>query len=110
MRNRVDEMPVVDMADVKFSGHAIQRALDMGVEGSEITDALTKAEHAYWSRSHNAWCSRFGRVAVGFREDNDAPGRWIVLTVLWATENDWEKDARRAPLSGGRVVKRGWES
>lgn len=108
MKNYVDELPRVDMKDVTFSKHALQRALDMGVEGHDITAALTKPEYGYWSRKHSGWCATSGRVSVAFRADVEDEGRWVVLTTLWATEEAWEDDAAKAPLPDGRELKRGW--
>lgn len=97
------------MASLRISKHAVERALDMGIEGDEIVGTITKPEYGYWSNKHQAWCAKRGRVAIGFRAEDHDPNSWVLLTVLWATEDAWEQDAAVAPLSTGRSLKKGWE-
>lgn len=82
--------------------HAIERALDMNVEGDEIREAFENPERIYWSPRHDSWNYQRGRVCLGVKE---AEGQHLILTVLWATDEAWVEDADLAPIAPGRELR-----
>lgn len=82
--------------------HAIDRALDMAIEGEEIREAFIHPERIYWLPRHEAWTYQRGRIALGVREEGKTH---LVLTILWATDEAWVEDAVKAPLMEGRELR-----
>lgn len=76
------------MPDFILSKHAMERALDMCLDGEEIRDTFYRprsvlpAPHGreYWSR---------GRLTLIVAFDGPVP---TVVTVLWARASDWAAD------------------
>lgn len=106
-KNYVREAPRIAMADVVPSKHALDRALDMAVEGYEIRAAVENPRSAYISQKHEAWAFSRGRITVDLRPHSDFPGKWSLITVLWSSVERWVEDASVAPLPQGRRVPRG---
>lgn len=80
----------------RMSPHAIDRALEMGVTGEEIRACYDKPDESYWSQTHEKWCYKRGRIALGI-----TPDRNTIATVLWRTQRDWRADyARGGDLTG----------
>lgn len=104
-KNYLDQCPRPELTDLIFTRHAIDRMLDMAVEGEEVRKVFTAPRFGYWSRKHEAWVLESGRLTVGYREAADHPGKWAVLTVLWRTDAEWARDAAIAPLPKGRYVR-----
>lgn len=86
----------------EMSPHAVERALDMGLEGHEIREAMESADQIYWSQKYEAWTYQKGRVALGVVEKGLT---YVVTTVLWARDSDWAADAAIAPLPTGRELR-----
>lgn len=100
--NYVKKAPKLSLGDVLFTQHALDRALDMAVDGFELRTVIESPDFAYVSRKHEAWVFEAGRVAVGLRPSRENPDVWAVLTVLWSTAEAWELDASMGPLPHGR--------
>lgn len=80
----------------RMSKHALERALEMSVDGDEIRRAYETPECIYWSTGKNAWAYTRGRITLGVCED-----RSVVTTVIWSSVEDWEADcARGGDLTG----------
>ena len=81
-------------ADIPFtlSQHAIERALEMSVEGDEIADAMRNPEWSYYSYKHSKWCLTAGRISIGVTVRH---GEARIVTVLWATKQGWLDDYAR---------------
>ncbi|GAA2577870.1 hypothetical protein [Microbacterium binotii] len=104
--NYVAQAPKLTPQNLTISPHAVERWAEMaGVTEQEVVAALYRPRHAYFSRRHQAWCLKAGRIAVGVAASADAPGRWVVKTVLWATDAQWQEDARTAPPPAGRDLR-----
>lgn len=71
-----------------MSQHAVTRALDMAVEGSEIADAYFRPRDVGRAGAMKEYRTR-GRVSIVVAFDRDVP---VVTTVLWATANGWVAD------------------
>lgn len=87
---------------LEMTKHAIDRALDMAIEGEEIREAFIHPERIYWLPRHEAWTYQRGRIALGVREEGKTH---LVLTILWATDEAWVEDAVKAPLMEGRELR-----
>jgi hypothetical protein len=81
-------------ADIPFtlSPHAIERALEMSVEGDEITDAMRHPEWSYLNYKYNNWCLTAGRITVCV---NVRDGQARIVSVLWSTKDGWLADYAR---------------
>ena len=77
--------------------HAIQRALDMGVDGDEIAQAVNHPQSV--RESDGRELRTHGRVTVVF-----APGPRLVVSVLWRYQSTRRTDVRRA-ADYGRTAK-----
>jgi hypothetical protein len=79
-----------------MSKHALERALEMGVEGDEIRSAFEQPEETIWSQKYKSWWLIRGRITLSVSED-----RACVITVLWCTEHAWRLDyARGGDITG----------
>lgn len=85
-----------------MSRHAIDRALDMNIDGAEIREAYERPDHIYWSAPYGAWNYQRGRICLCLKE---TPDGLLVTTVLWSTAEAWAADAVVAPLGGGRELR-----
>jgi hypothetical protein len=83
----------------RMSRHAVDRALDMALEGDEIRDAFEKPRRTYYSRETDSTWNTRGRITVCWRQSTTdlLP---IITTVVWATPNAWTDDDQYAPISG----------
>lgn len=81
-----------------MSAHAIDRALEMGVDGVEIRAAYDHPTDITWSVKYGAYCYIRGRITLAVTED-----RTRVMTVLWSSEHGWRADYAR----GGDLAGRG---
>ena len=80
-----------------LSNHAIERALDMNVEGAEIRDAFEKPRKVYLEPNTGATWRTRGRVSLCCRETDDTI---LITTIVWATANAWANDSQHVPLAG----------
>jgi len=83
----------------RMTRHAIERALDMSVEGDEIRDAFDKPRRTYYSHETNSHWNTRGRVTVCWRQLDTDPLP-VITTVVWATANAWTNDNVYAPIRG----------
>ncbi|MDO5533203.1 MAG: hypothetical protein Q4F65_00940 [Propionibacteriaceae bacterium] len=70
--------------------HALERALDMGVDGNEIRRAVTAPQDVRDGR-HGCELRTAGRIVVVFN-----PAAGLVVTVMWRYEKQRRTDAQRA--------------
>ena len=82
--------PVLSPDCVTFSSHAVDRMLDMNVEGLEIQSALFDPAIVHFSVKHGSWNFVSGRVCCGVHVEGK--GLATVLTVLWRNREDWKRD------------------
>lgn len=96
------------MTEIRFTKHALERALEMGVEGEELRDCLLKPEEVFWTHKYQMHNYRRGRVTCGV---DSSSGVLVVITVLWTTAHDWRADAARGGdlAASGREVRSGVE-
>lgn len=79
-----------------MSKHALERALEMNVDGAEIRTCYDRPTDVIWSRKYSCWWYIRGRITLSISED-----RACVITVLWSNEHDWRADyARGGDLTG----------
>jgi hypothetical protein len=86
------------MAEFIVSGHALERALDMRIEGHEISAAMMRPRDTYWSNSANSEWRTHGRVTACVRYCDD--GTPIVTTFMWAKPSGWAADAEYGTYNG----------
>ena len=81
-----------------MSKHALQRALDMALDPSEIRDAVLRPRSSFWAdRTQSEWRTR-GRVTACVRVDPG--GVLVVTTFLWARASDWAADGEHGAYEG----------
>lgn len=81
-----------------MTNHALERALEMKLDGAEIRAAVMSPEESHWSEKHDAECRTAGRVTAPCRiGGQDGP---VVLTLLWATRELWEQAYLENPAPG----------
>lgn len=90
------------MTAFKMSHHAIERALEMNLDGEDIRNTYEDPEQIYWSVKYEAWNYLRGSLCLAVKEDT---GGDVVVTVLWATPEAWAADAALAPLGPGRELR-----
>jgi hypothetical protein len=84
-----------------FSHHALQRALDMQVDGDTLRKVLTRPHYIIKCRD-NARYDYFSRGDVTCMVDSLSG---LVITVLWRTEKAWRKDLKNKPAYAGRSYR-----
>lgn len=82
--------------DFIMSKHAIDRALDMAVDGQEIRDAFERPRDKYFSARTQSWWLTRGRVTLAV-STAEPP---VVTTILPATAAAWAADQEFEPLEG----------
>ena len=92
----------MDIGKFVMSQHAIQRALDMGIDGDAIRNCLLRPEdvrpqYSYQGRD----CYDWGVITCVV----DRPSNTVV-TVLWRTPELWEQDISKAGEYAGRKLRR----
>src|SRR5690606_39565133 len=68
--SRASPPPVLSPDCVTFSSHAVDRMLDMNVEGLEIQSALFDPAIVHFSVKHSSWNFISGRVCCGVYVDS----------------------------------------
>lgn len=90
------DSPTITPDRLRLSKHAGERFELMsgqeGLEPSELRDAVTYPEQVLWSPVHDSWMWVRGRVIVAICIGDDAT--CIIRTILWATEDLWERNPR----------------
>ncbi len=77
-----------------MSKHALDRAVDMAVEGHEIRAAMLRPRHVHQLPGYTAYYTH-GRITLVVATDN-----WVVKTILWATANAWIEDRQYGEYDG----------
>ena len=92
----------MDIGKYQLSQHAIQRALDMGVDGYMIRQSLLHPENVRPQYNYQGRdCFDWGVIScVVDRASN------VVVTVLWRTAELWEQDISNAGEYAGRKLRR----
>lgn len=85
------------MPDFVMSTHALQRAVDMAVEGPEIRECFDNPRDQHWSQKHGGWVLTRGRIALAVKECDPLP---VVTTVLWSTPAGYAADLEHGVLEG----------
>lgn len=97
-------MPVFEVDGQAFAlaRHAIQRALDMGIDGGLIRRALE-------SPAKIAYSKRFGTYLYDYKDITVAVARTPtvnhITTILWRNDKKWRKDLSRGSY-GGRTLRK----
>lgn len=77
----------MDISDFKLSRHAIDRALDMGIDAAMIRECLTNPTATQPSRKYPGTTNyRRGQITCGVSEENR------VVTIVWSRQRGWRKD------------------
>lgn len=84
-------------AQFTLSKHAIERALEMGVDGDEIRDAYDNPDEIFWSNKYQMYGYTRGRITLSISEE-----RSCIVTILWASEHAWRADYARGGELGNR--------
>lgn len=69
-----------------MSNHALERAVDMAVEGDEIRDCMERPRQVHPAGADADYYTR-GRITLVVSRSAG-----VVKTVLWARASDWVKD------------------
>lgn len=94
-------MSVLADGKVSFSGHALNRILEMTLEPEEVVNCLESPDDVRESAAHpGSWNYRHGRVTLGVNRYGDC---LRVVTAVWSTQEDWVEDLARA--GSDRVLK-----
>jgi len=90
----------------EMTRHAIDRVLDMGIDGCLIRKALESPANVGYSK-------RFGTFLYDYKDITVAVARYPtvsqITTVLWRNDKKWRKDLRRGDY-GGRTLARSLQS
>lgn len=94
----------IDGISVMITDHALTRMTEMGVTPEEFKNLLSDPEETYTSQKYpDAKCHRRDKFAMALKLENQC---LIVITMLYATLEDW-CDAAREGLLGDRKLKMG---
>lgn len=89
----------MQIEEFRLTKHAIDRALDMGIDGEAIRQCLIHPEWVSNSRKyHGRKNYRFGDVVCTVAKDKS------VVTVQWATHEAWRDDMAYGEY-GGRSLR-----
>jgi len=83
-----------------LSPHAVDRILDMALLPEELVAACERPERHWISPKYKVRNQSAGRVTVALAPAQN--GRRTVITVLWSTQEDWEKDYVHGSTLPGR--------
>lgn len=79
---------------VDMTRHAIDRALDMGIEGQEIRHCILHPERVYASKRYPDTTNYLaGRVVVAIRDQ-------CAVTVGWSSNVLWDEDLSKGEYAG----------
>lgn len=87
----------------RFSRHALERALDMDVPGSELRSCLEKPWMVRDSKRGDGRTLYFGERITCVVSDNGQ-----VVTVVWRTADGWEADITAGQYEGRRFKQEEW--
>lgn len=92
----------MDISAFKLSRHAIDRALDMGIDAGMIRECLTNPTVVVQSTAHPGFTNyRRGKITCGVANDD-----MTVCTVLWTHPSDWKRDLKKGAYADGRECRR----
>lgn len=89
--------------DFRFSRHALERALDMDVPGSELRACLENPWMVRPSTRGDGRTSYFGKRITCVVSDTKK-----VVTVVWRTADGWETDITAGEYAGRRFNQEEW--
>lgn len=82
----------------RITKHALERALDMQIEGHEICAALDHPDEIAESIKYpGSKHYKLGNIALSISFDKDIP---TICTIVWANREAWQADLLRAPCEG----------
>lgn len=84
---------------MRLTKHAIERALDMAVPGSEIRDCYQQPTEKKWNPKYGCSTYSRGRLALSVRFDEDTQED-VIVTILWANQEAWEADYKYGSVEG----------
>jgi hypothetical protein len=81
----------------------------MTVEGAEIREAFENPESIYWSPKYGNTVMVRGRIALCV--DHNAYGVSTVVTIIWATPDEYANDMQHGEYAGRTVQDlSGWRA
>lgn len=86
------------IGEFKLTKHAVERALDMGVDPEEIRQCLLNPETVASSHHHRGENYRRGRIACAVRNNH-------VITIVWSSPEQWQRDIESAGEYDGRQYR-----
>ena len=106
-------MQVFEVSGLEFemTRHAIERALDMDVDGALIRTALEKPANVGYSRCFGTYLYDYKDITVvvakGVTRFLGGAERPInrITTILWRNDKKWRKDLRRGDYGGRTLAK-----
>lgn len=93
------------MSAFEMTKHAIDRALDMALEGAEIRETVTRPRDSYWSDRTQSWHRTRGRLTACVVVAAD--GVETVRTFLWSKPSGWVADAELGEYGGRSMGSNG---
>lgn len=95
----------IEGVPVEFTRHAIQRMLEMEITADEVRRLILNPEEVYDSKKYpGSVCHRRGRFSMAFRLD-EGRGRYVVTTLLFATQREWLRADREGMLGDDRALR-----
>lgn len=86
-----------------FSPHAAARFKEMCLSEDELFQTIAHPTNVWLSPKYGAVNITAGRVTLALNVDVD--GTPTVVTILWATREDWEEAQDAGVIGTGRTVK-----
>jgi hypothetical protein len=96
------------LGEVEMSRHAIERALDMGLDGATIRAALEKPANVGYSTCFSTHLYDYKDITVVVAKGvAGGAGRTFnrITTILWRNDKKWRKDLRRGDYGGRTLAK-----
>lgn len=93
----------IDGTRWRLTAHAVDRLLEMDIDGALVRECLARPEETYPSVKHpGTTYYRHGDITLACAFDRECPA---VLTALWSTNALWEADLKDRPC-GDRQLRR----
>ena len=83
--------------------HAAERAVEMGLTPDEIRAAVEDPERTWVSPTYGKTNQTRGRITVALGDLEPGTLHRRVITILWATQEDWRAAYRRGTAPGRAV-------
>lgn len=93
----------INGTSVLISDHALARMIEMEITPEEFKALITDPEYVYESLKYpEATCQRRGKFAIALKKGESMH---FVITLLYATIDDWYDAAKDGRLGDKRVLK-----